>query len=162
MITNFFLVKNFLRSEINYNQNNILIRPSTTLCAEKNIVEAIKKFKSFFFANLEFLGKKTCVRTSRRASFEDSLQTSVFTCLQKLGIFSAEKKSIFTEKDFERQWITKKPATTFGVVVVGKTCGETFELVRFHGAVCGVRERVRVRFTCGQDFARTAGSAFTS
>ena len=48
--------------------------------------------------------------------------------------------------------------TTFEVVVVGKTCGETFELVRFHGAVCGVRERVRVRFTCGQDFARTAGS----
>ena len=27
--------------------------------------------------------------------------------------------------------------TTFEVVVVGKTCGETFELVRFHGAVCG-------------------------
>ena len=47
---------------------------------------------------------------------------------------SAEKKSIVTEKDFERQWITKKRATTFGVVVVGKTCGETFELVRFHGA----------------------------
>jgi len=86
------LVKNFLRSEINYNQNNIFIRPSTTLCAEKNIVEAIKKFRSFFFANLEFLGKKTCVRTSRRASFEDSLQTSVFTCLQKLGIFLGRKK----------------------------------------------------------------------
>ena len=46
--------------------------------------------------------------------------------------------------------------TTFEVVVVEKTCGETFELVRFHGAgaECGVRER----FTCGQDFARTAGS----
>ena len=74
LITNFFGgAKNFLRSEINYNQNNIFIRPSTTLCAEKNIVEAIKKFRSFFFANLEFLGKKTCVRTSRRASFEDSL-----------------------------------------------------------------------------------------
>ena len=43
---------------------------------------------------------------------------------------------------------------------MGKTCGETFGLVRFHGAGagCGVRVRVRVRFTCGQDFARTAGS----
>ena len=52
---------------------------------------------------------------------------------------SAEKKSIVTEKDFERQWITKKRATTFEVVVVGNTCGQTFELVRFHGAgaVCG-------------------------
>ena len=27
--------------------------------------------------------------------------------------------------------------TTFEVVVVGKTCGETFELVRFHGAGAG-------------------------
>ena len=50
--------------------------------------------------------------------------------------------------------------TTFEVVVVGKTCGEKFELVRFHGAGagCSVRVRVWVRFTCGQDFARTAGS----
>ena len=34
--------------------------------------------------------------------------------------------------------------------------------MRFHGAGagCGVRERVRVRFTCGQDFARTAGSDY--
>ena len=68
---------------------------------------------------------------------------------------STEKKSIITEKDFERQWITKKRATTIGVVVVGKTCGR-------HLSWCGftvrVRERVRVRFTCGQDFARTAGS----
>ena len=61
------------------------------------------------------------------------------------GFFSAEKKSIVTEKDFERQWITKKQATTFGVVVVGESCGETFELVRFHGAGaecgngCGLR-----------------------
>ena len=43
--------------------------------------------------------------------------------------------------------------TTFEVVVVWETCGETFELVGF---------TVRVRFTCGQDFARTAGSGFKS
>ena len=48
--------------------------------------------------------------------------------------------------------------TTSEVVVVGKTCGETFELVRFHGAGAGCGVRERVRFTCGQDFARTAGS----
>ena len=43
---------------------------------------------------------------------------------------------------------------------MGKICGETFGPVRFHGAGagCGVRVRERVRFTCGQDFARTAGS----
>ena len=41
---------------------------------------------------------------------------------------------------------------------MGKTCGETFGLVRFHGAGAGCGVRVRVRFTCGQDFARTGGS----
>ena len=81
----------------------------------------------------------------------------MFTCLKKLRILP-KKKSIVTEKDFEKQWITKKRATTFGVVVVRKTCGKTFELVRFHGAGAGCGVRERVRFTCGQDFARTAGS----
>ena len=57
--------------------------------------------------------------------------------------------------------VPKKQVANVEVGVVGKTCGETFGLVRFHGAGagCGVRVRVRVRFTCGQDFARTAGSA---
>ena len=37
------------------------------------------------------------------------------------------------------QWSTKKQATNFDVVVVGKICGETSRPVRFHGAgaVCG-------------------------
>ena len=154
----FFLVKNFLRSEINYNQNNIFIRPSTTLCAEKNIVEAIKKFRSFFFANLEFLGKKTCVRTSRRASFEDSLQTSVFTCLQKLGIFLGRKKEHLHRERFWKAVDHKKASDNFW----SSSCRENLWGDIWAGAVsrcgCGVRERVR--FTCGQDFARTEGSEF--
>ena len=45
------------------------------------------------------------------------------------------KKKAATEKDFAMQWSTKKQATKFDVVVAGKTCGETFGLVRFAGAV---------------------------
>ena len=62
----------------------------------------------------------------------------MFTCLPKREFFSAAKKAP-TEKDFAMQWSTKKQATNFDVVVVGKICGETSRPVRFHGAgaVCG-------------------------
>ena len=39
-----------------------------------------------------------------------------------------------------------------------ETCGEIFGQVRFAGAVAGCGVRSRVRFTCGQNFARTPGS----
>ena len=75
----------------------------------------------------------------------------VFTCLQKLRILLGQKNTV-TEKDFERQWSTKKRVTTFEVVVVG-----------MHSSWCDftVRVRERVRFTSGQDFARTAGSGLS-
>ena len=39
-----------------------------------------------------------------------------------------------------------------------ETCGEIFGQVRFAGAVAGCGVRSRVRFTCGQTFARKPGS----
>jgi len=57
------------------------------------------------------------------------------------------KKKAATEKDFAMQWSTKKQATNFDVVVVGKICGETFGPVRFHGAGAGAGAvYVRTRF----------------
>ena len=69
----------------------------------------------------------------------------------------------------EKRSVPKRIHKTFGdwqrfletnheSVFVGKTCGETFGLVRFVGAGAGCGVRVRVRFTCGQTFARTPGS----
>ena len=41
-----------------------------------------------------------------------------------------------------------------------KNCGKTFGTVRFSGAGAGCGLPVRVRFTCGQNLARTPGSVF--
>ena len=70
------------------------------------------------------------------------------------------KKSIVTEKDFERQWITKQTSDNFW----SSSCGENLWGDIWAGAVsrCGCGVRVRVRFTCGQTFARTPGSGNTT
>ena len=96
-----------------------------------------KRRSFFFFSNFDFFRKKTCTRPSTRAFFENSFKIRLFTCLQKIRILLGRKKKAGTEKDFARQWSPKKQVANFEVGVVGKTCGETFGLVRFHGAVCG-------------------------
>ena len=48
-----------------------------------------------------------------------------------------EKKALLPRKTFKDSGAQKQRAITFEVVVVGKTCRETFELVRFHGAGAG-------------------------
>ena len=109
----------------------------------KKFVEAIKKFRSFFFANFDFFGKKTCATTSRRASFEDSLWINVFTYLQKLRIFLGQKKHRYRE----RLWKAvehKKASDNFW----SRSCGENLWGDIWAGAVlrCCVRLHVRPRF----------------
>ena len=62
------------------------------------LVEATKKRKNFFSVNFDCLRKKTCTKTSRRAFFEYSLKTSLFTSLQNKGFFSSGKKGRCRER----------------------------------------------------------------
>ena len=78
----------------------------------------------------------------------------MFTSLQKIRILLDRKKRPGPRKNLTMVLATKNVQKK----VVGKTCGETFGPVRFHGAGAGGGGRVRGRCTGGQDFARTAGS----
>ena len=83
---------------INYDHKKYFCSQQHFVLKKRFFCRSYQKFKSFFFANFDFLGKKTCTRTSRRDSFEDSLRISVFTCLQKLRILLGRKKGRYRER----------------------------------------------------------------
>ena len=80
----------------------------------------------------------------------DTSKTDMFTSLQKIRILLDRKKRPGPRKNLTMVLATKN--------VKKKSCGENLWGDIWTGAVSRCGCGVRVRFTCGQDFARTAGS----
>ena len=111
----------------------------------------------FFFSNFDFFRKKTCTRTSRRAFFENSFKIGLFTFLQKIRILLGRKKRPVPRK-YKILQDSCPPKSKWQIW--SWSCGENLWGDIWVGAVSRCGCGVRVRFTCGQDFARTGGSDF--